>query len=466
MSIYKPCDIRGRADSELKPELYRSWGRALGYQVPAREKFVVGGDVRSSTPAFLDALMQGLCEAGADTVNLGVLPTPMVYYAKRRLGAAGCAIVTASHNPPEINGLKWIIGDCPPSADDIARLGRTSRLRPKDNHRLPSQPRTLDVSFDYVAWLQERWVEDLNAQRRVLLDPMHGCCSFRARRYLQAVFPRSLFMAIHDVPDPTFAGRAPDCSQPGCLDDLAETVYRERAHLGIAFDGDGDRIALVDDEGMTLTAEETACVLLRSMAREIKGRPFVHDVKLSDRVREVARKLGAEPVAERAGHAFIRARMIETGAPLGAEVSGHFYYADLGGGDDGLFTACRIISYLARSKRTLSKLRRACPAVYITPDLRLPLDPREREAVLQQVRKAWPVYPQSSTDGVRIDFPDGWALVRNSVTEPAMTFRFEAVDWSSLNRLVWQFCEALPDRGDALWHRFAEAMEHSAGFVP
>jgi len=462
LSIYKPCDIRGVAGTELEPEFYRRWGRGLGLQVAPKAKFVIGGDVRRSTPEFLAALADGLCRAGVDVINLDVLTTPMIYYAKRRLQAAACAIVTASHNPAETNGLKWLIGERPPTADGVAELERAARSSNAKRSRRPrTEARYLDISFDYVAWLQERWVDWMGAQLRVVLDPMHGCCACRARRYLQAVFPHSLFVAIHDAPDPSFAGRSPDCSRSENLEELAEAVYRERADLGIAFDGDGDRIALVDNEGNLLTAEEATWVLLASFGRQLRRRSFVHDVKFSDCIPRRARKLGAEPVAERSGHTFLRTRMLETGALFGAEVSGHYFFEELGAGDDGLFAACRVIAHLAQGKKSLAKLRRACPPVFVTPDLRVALPPGEHDRVLRRVRQSWSQRPQTFTDGVRIDFPKGWALVRSSVTEPAVTFRFEADRWPSLSRLVRRFCEALPGLGADLWTQFAATTGHA-----
>ncbi|MEN6494766.1 MAG: hypothetical protein ABFD16_10775 [Thermoguttaceae bacterium] len=459
LSIYKPCDIRGRANGDLTPELYRNWGRILGLQVAATEKFVVGGDMRSSTPNFLAALVEGLAATGVDVVDLGILPTPMVYHAKRRLAAAGCAIVTASHNPEEINGLKWIIGDRPPTEAEVALLeDESDRPAAIPSDRSPSQPRTLDVSFDYVAWLQETWVEWQQAECRVVLDPMHGCNVYRARRYLQAVFPHSLFSAIHDEPDPTFGGHRPDSSHAEFLDELANAVDHQRAQVGIAFDGDGDRVAFVDDEGVPLTAEETTWVLLHSFGPSLAGQPFVYDSKFSDRIAEAAQELDAVPLAERSGHAFIRTRMLQAHALFGAEISGHYFYRELQGSDDGMYTACRLISHLAQSGKTLSELRRSCPAIYMTPELRVPLGREEVAATLEQVRAAWPHYPQTLLDGVRVDFPDGWALVRSSVTESALTFRFESTDWNHLHKLVWRFCDAIPEVGDTLWARYEEAL--------
>jgi phosphomannomutase len=470
MSIYKPCDIRGNATDELSPALYAGWGRVLGRQLPAMAKFVVGGDVRTSTPAFLTALADGLCQTGLDVVNVGLLPTPMVYYAQQRLDADGCAIVTASHNPANMNGLKWLVHDRPPTPDEVAvmaggamqpELGSAVKQKVvSGNGRCPTTPRTLDISFDYVASLQERFVDVIGAQLHVVLDPMHGCWAEKARRYLHAIFPQCLFSTISDTVDGQFGGREPDCSQARALTGLCDAVYRERADLGIAFDGDGDRIAVVDNEGAALTPEETVSVLLNAFADELPGERFVYDQKFSDRIPESARRLGAEPLVERSGHTFLRARMRESNALFGAEQSGHYFFRSLHGAEDALYTACLLIEHLSRSEQRFSALRRTCPPVYMTPDLRLfvPLD--EQPRIMDGVRAAWSQFPQRTLDGVRIDLPGGWALVRRSVTEPALTFRFEGLDWSALENLVERFCDALPDWGDEVWMRYRAALGH------
>jgi phosphomannomutase / phosphoglucomutase len=491
VSIYKPCDIRGQAATELTPELYLRWGATLGGWAGAGSKFVVGGDTRASTPSLLAALAEGLCHSGVDCVQLGHVPTPMIHHAKRRLRAVGCAVVTASHNAAATNGLKWMIGEQPPGPEEVERLQseaekkdpgtrkrrkkgtRQQRAGVKANvssksarrsvpesacSQLSPPPRELDVSYDYVAWLQETWIDALRARLHVVIDPMHGSWAGRARRYLHAVFPECLISVLHDDPDPDFGGRDPDCSRPENLGELCQHVYRERADLGIALDGDGDRVALVDNQGIPLTAEETTCVLLTSYGRKLRGQPFVYDLKFSDRVPEAARRLGAEPLVERSGHGFLRARMRQTGAAFGAEISGHYFFSELDGGDDGLFTACRAIAFLARSGKPLDKLRRRCPSVYMTPDLRLPLPGAAQEKVLRQVRRAWSAFPQCALDGVRVDVPGGWALVRSSVTESALTFRFEAADWPGLDDLVERFCDSLPELGTALWARYEAAL--------
>lgn len=459
MNLYKPHEISGRVDTELTPELYCSWGRTLGLQVRPGDKFVVGGDVRRETPDFLAALLDGLASAGVDVVLLGILPMPMIYHAAQRLQAAGLASVTASYSPAGIHGLRWRIGGRSPSPEDVQRLrAEAENPSPMPADRSVSKPRLLDVSFDYVSFLQENWVDSRGAECRAVLDPMFGCCSARARRYLQAVFPHSLFSAIHDAPDSTFGGRIPDCTQPENLVELCDAVENERADLGIAFDDDGDRVSFVDNEGVVLTAEETAWILLQSFGAELQGRPFVYDLKFSKQIPEAAWQLGADSIEQSSGYALLHQRMQETQALFGVGLRGHFFFGDLAGDDDGLFAACRLIAHVDRTGSSLADLRRECPAIYMTPDLRVRLDPQEAGATLAEIRELWKKYPQTQLDGVRIEFPDGWALVRPSVTEPALTFRFESSDWTRLHKLIWRFCDRLGYVGDTLWARYEEAV--------
>ena len=226
----------------------------------------------------------------------------------------------------------------------------------------------------------------------------------------------------------------------------------------MAFDGDGDRIALVDNEGMALNAEEAAWALLQTFGPQLRGDRFVYDLKFSDRIREAAESAGAEAIMERSGHSFLRAGMHHSEALFGAETSGHYFFRELEGGDDGLLAACRLIAYLGDSERTMSDLRRACPTAFITPDLRVAVNGDGGLRLIQQIRQSWSEHPQTTIDGVRIDLPGGWALVRQSVTEPALTFRFESADWHGLDHLVGRFCQLLPEVGPQLWSRYRAAM--------
>lgn len=459
MSIYTSHEISACVATQLTPELYRSWGRTLGCQIAPSEKFVVGGDVRRETPDFKAAFCEGLASTGADAVDLGIAPTPMVYYAARRLGAAGCGMITTSYGSAIQNGLKWRIRGKVPSEEDVARLARdTENPSSPPQGRTATSPRFLEICFDYVGFLQETWVDSQATDCRVVLDPMFGCNAARARRYLQAVFPRSLFWAIHDRPDPTFGDRTPDCTLAENVEELSRTVEQERAHLGIVFDADGDRICVVDNEGVTLTAEELTHVLLASFGPELTGQPFVYDLKFSRHMAAAATALGSRAVMERSSYAALHARVRETGALFGAGVRGHYFFGALEGDDDALFAACRLIAHLGRCGQSLAELRRACPKIYMTPDLRIPCLPRQLDQRLELVRAAWADYPQLPLDGVRVEFPDGWALVRPSVNGPALTFRFESGSWSDLQKLVLRFADPLGDLGDSLWAAYEQVM--------
>ncbi len=219
VSINKPCDDRCAAAIGLSADLYKQWGRALGRRLPPMAKFVVGGDVRDCTPPLLAALVEGLCQEGLDVVDLGLLPTPMIYYAKHRLRADGCAIVAAAECGTAAfgcAGLQWMLGDRPPTPDDVAALEQAATAfavpsgegRGRASSRQTTTPRTLDVSFDYVACLQETFVESLTARQHVVVDTMHGSWAAKARRYLHAVFPQCLFSTIHDDPDGSRVGQA------------------------------------------------------------------------------------------------------------------------------------------------------------------------------------------------------------------------------------------------------------------
>jgi len=435
MSVYKPCDIRGPV-AELSPELYRTWGASLARRVEPGTRFVIGGDVRTTTPGFLAALEEGLVAGGLHVLNTGVAPTPMVYFAKDAFGAAACAIVTASHNPPDINGLKWMFGNQPPTEQEVHALRDAVDHPPIDDRPLGVRE-SIDPTEAYSAWLAGTLGDGPRPENMtVVVDPGNGSWSGRAVPALAALFPGIRVMGIHDTPDGTFPNRNADCSRPQYLSVLSEAVVAQGAALGIAFDGDGDRVAFVDNEGVGLSAEEGTCVLLNSFGEALSGQAFVYDIKFSDRVSEAASGFGAEPLAERSGHAFIRARIQATDALFGAEISGHYFYGALESRDDGLYSACRMLCHLAREGRTLAELRHACPPIHMTPDLRVTVALADQPRVIEAVKAAFADRPQRFVDGVRVDFEDGWALVRASVTEPALTFRFEGASADALARIA------------------------------
>lgn len=438
--------------------MYARWGEAIGLQVAAGSKFVLGGDNRNSTPQFMRGMIEGLCRAGLDVVDVGELPTPMIRYARRRLMAAGCAAVTGENLPPGWNGLKWTLGDLPPTHEETQRIRKCPTAAPPAPARQTGEPRTLDVTFDYVAWMQEAFVEAMESQLHVVIDPMHGSYAQRARRYLQAIFPRAIFSTIRDTPDGCFCNCVPSCMSAENLQELSETVYRERADLGVALDGDGQCAAFVDEEGMPLIGEEVAWLLLSSMERKLADQRFVCDLRLSNCIPATARKFGGVPLIERNGYSAIRTRMAKSDALFGADLDGRYFFQALGGEADALYAACSLIAFVAKSHASLGSLRRRCGAVYLTPELHLPLPRSKQEWVIEGIRLAWEEGDHSTLDGLRVDLGDGWFLVRPQPEAGMLTFRAESSDWPSLDALVSRLCQAAPAVGEELWAAYRTAM--------
>ena len=312
--------------------------------------------------------------------------------------------------------------------------------------------------MSYVANLQETWIDAMGAQLHIVIDPMHGSWSGKARRYLHAIFPQCLITAINDTPDPAFDGQAPDCSDWQHLHELCDAVYRERAHLGVAFGGDGDQVALVDNQGMALTDEETTWMLMESLGKAMHNEQFVYDLRFSDRVSERAKQLGAQPLGERSGQGFVHRRMTATGALFGAELGGHYYFREMKGCDDGLYAACRMIAFLAQNEKSLAQWRWECPPMYITPELQIGMPLQSQARIMEKIRQEWSSFPQQVVDGIRIETPGGWFLVRGSAAESALTFRFESLDWPALDHLVQRVCDTIDELGKELWQQYSTAM--------
>jgi phosphomannomutase/phosphoglucomutase len=442
MSVYKPCDIRGPV-TELSPERYGSWGRSIGRRIQGGETVIVGGDVRVSTPVFQAGLVEGLRDAGAAVLDVGIVPTPMVYFAGRDQKASACAVVTSSHSPPDTNGLKWTIGSSPPSEEQVAEFEVEERNGVASTATSRGVVETVSPEEAYLAWLETvvaGW-EPANEQPplRILIDPGSGCWAGRAGPMLERCFPGLAVGAIYNDPDGTFSSRNPDSSRPEHLETLCRDVVEGGFALGLAFDGDGDRVAFVDETGHVLSSEEATHILLQAQSDTLRGHGFVYDLKFSDVIPASAAALGARPLVERSGHAFIRSRMRAEGAAFGAEVSGHFFYKALDSGDDALYSGALLLARLGPSGRSLGAWRRDCPPVYMTPELRRTLSAKEMDRLLESVETRYRDRPISRVDGLRIEFNDGWALMRKSVTEPALTFRFEGRSAAALDRIVEEF---------------------------
>ncbi len=438
MSIYKACDIRGVYPDELDEALYADLGRAMGTVLREREanpRVVVGGDVRLSTPTLRAGLLDGLTATGCHVADLGIVPTPVVYFAARARHADGLAIVTASHNPPGHNGLKLCLGPLPVTPDEIARVAELARGGPFASGR--GSVEAVAVEADYVGFLTA------SAQPgdgfRVVLDCGNGSSSSLAPRVL-----RQLGYEVVELfcePDGTFPNRSPNPALPENLGALRDAVRASGAGIGLALDGDGDRVAIADDAGRSLTGDQGIVLLAAHTVGP--GDKAVCDIKCSRAVLDAIEARGAAPLLERSGHAFIKTRMIREDARYGGELSGHFFYRELGGGDDGLYTVLRLAELAKGSARPVSAVVDAMPRYAITPDVRLPYDRPDGAERLDQLA-AGADGDVTRLDGVRVAYADGWGLARVSVTEPLLTFRFEAYTGAA-RAIAERFLAPAPD---------------------
>jgi phosphomannomutase/phosphoglucomutase len=441
MSIFKACDIRGVYPRDLDEPLYDRLGRALGTLLRQRTvapAVLVGGDVRPSTPSLRASLIAGLVSTGCRVSDLGTVPTPLVYFAARRRQPDGLAVVTASHNPPNHNGLKLSLGPLPITEAEMARVERT--LAEGAFARGHGSVEPLSVEEEYLDFLAAavRPADGLC----LVLDCGNGTSSALAPRALRRLGCDVL--ELFCTPDGAFPNRSPNPALPENLTALCQRVREAGARLGVALDGDGDRLALVDDLGRPLTGDQAIILLARHALRgKPPGERVVCDLKCSQAVLEAIQAAGGVPLLERSGHAFIKARMLRENALFGGELSGHFFYRELAGGDDALYSILRVAELLNAAPAPLSAVVDALPHYAITPDLRIPYAAADGPERIERLAAAADG-DVLRLDGVRVAYPDGWALARCSVTEPLLTFRFEATAGSP-RAIAERFLAPAPD---------------------
>lgn len=452
MSIFKSCDIRGVYGQDLDESIAYRLGRAVGARLRGRH-VLVAGDLRLSTPPLAKALMQGLQASGAHVLDAGRIPTPAFYHALRRLRAAGGVMVTASHNPARYNGFKLMLGEWPITEEELQQIAiemEAGAFGEGQGHY-----HRVRVLADYAEMLACAF-PDLG-RHRLVVDAGNGSMGIVAppilRRLGQEIVP------LYCEPDGAFPHRDPNPAVPSHLLALQMEVRRREAELGVAYDGDGDRVVFVDETGAVLAADRALVLFIRHILAEQPGAAVVYDLKSSSVVPEAILAAEGRPLMERSGHGFIKRRLIEEGAALGGEVSGHYFFSALRG-DDALYATLLMLRVLDRLGAPLSGAMVAVPAYPITPDIRLPCPPERAQGILQDLRAAFAGYPISLLDGVRITFPDGWALARLSVTEPLITLRFEARSEEALARLMAEVRDASADlrqvweeggRGELAW---------------
>jgi phosphomannomutase len=428
--IFREYDIRGIVGETLFVEDAYRIGRAFASK--AEGTVVICRDGRLSSPQLSEALCRGITDSGCNVVDIGVGPTPMLYYAAHRLKAAGGVMLTGSHNPPTHNGFKFVLGGKPFFGKDIQMLHAAIAVGTFSEGK--GKAETLDISERY----SEELLNAYNGKRelKVAWDAGNG-----ATGNIMETLCRRLpgqHIALNAKIDGTFPAHHPDPSVPENLQQVADIVCARGLDAGIAFDGDGDRIGVVDNHGEMLFGDQLLMLYAADVLADNPGATVIADVKTSQALFDEVARLGGKPLMWKTGHSLIKSKMAETGAKLAGEMSGHMFFADkYYGYDDALYAAVRLLGFLSRTGKKLSQLRAALPKMINTPELRFDCAEDRKFQVIEEVKKRLEADGAtfSDIDGVRVSSKDGWWLLRASNTQAVLVGRCEAVNDAALERL-------------------------------
>ncbi|HYQ22578.1 phosphomannomutase/phosphoglucomutase [Stenotrophomonas sp.] len=439
--IFRAYDIRGVVGSELNARTAALIGQAIGTVALEQglREVVIGRDGRLSGPELSASLAEGLRRAGCSVIDIGLAPTPLVYFAAFHLRTGTCVAVTGSHNPPEYNGFKVVIGGETLSGDAITDLHQRISQGRLAQATEPGDYQQREVAADYI----QRIADDVQLDRplKVVADAGNGVAGAFAPQLLEAIGAEVIPLYC-DV-DGTFPNHHPDPSEPANLEDLVQTVKRFGADLGVAFDGDGDRLGVVTGEGKIIYADRLLMLFAADVLMRNPGAMVIYDVKCTGKLSDHVLRNGGSPLMWKTGHSLMKAKMRETDAELAGEMSGHFFFKERWFGfDDGLYAAARLLEILAQREETPHEVMEELPDMVSTPELKVPVaagTPHALVAMLVEAAQS-PDNPYvggrlSTIDGLRVDFPDGWGLVRASNTTPVLVLRFEGNDEAALERI-------------------------------
>ena len=422
--IFREYDIRGLVEQDLAPENVELIGKAIGTFIrrDGGKTLTLGWDIRASSVEFREIITRALNSTGCDVIDIGRVPTPVSYFSLHHLNPDGGVMITGSHNPPEFNGFKISHGQHSLYGDKIQIL--KGLIDKKDFETGSGTARVTDLLDAYMDKVCE--VIRIKRPLKVVVDGGNGCFGIVGPQLLRklGVDPIEQFCE----PDGTFPNHHPDPTVPEYMRDLIARVQSEKADLGIGFDGDADRIGVVDDKANLLWGDQLLILFARSILKAHPGTAVVGEVKCSQNLYDDIKKQGGVPVMSAAGHSLIKNKMRETGALLAGEMSGHMCFKDnYYGFDDAIFAACRILEIVAASSTPLSGMLSDLPKTFTTPEIRVDCPDNLKFKIVKELTGHFRSrYEVVDIDGVRIQFDNGWGLVRASNTQPVLVLRFEA----------------------------------------
>lgn len=443
--IFREYDIRGKVSDDFSPEVVENLGKAFGTFISRSggQEIALSGDVRLTTPSLIESFKTGVLSTGVDVINIGILPTPANYFSMFKLDVAGAVQITGSHNPPEFNGFKMSRNKKSVFGDSIQDL--RSIIEKEDYETGEGDEAPYKIINDYRKMISEKI--SIERPLRVVMDCGNAAAAICAPDIFKK-FNIELTELYCDV-DGTFPNHHPDPTVKENLTDLIKLMKTGNYDVGIAFDGDADRVGVVDETGEVIWADQLMALFLPELVNP--GDEILYDVKCSKALEEEIIKYQGKPVMWKTGHSLIKQKMVELNCKFGGEMSGHIFFADdYYGYDDAIYVAARLLQTLSRSKKTLSELRSELPKYFSTPEIRLEANSDEEKFMIS--KKAVDYFTAnfncSTVDGVRINFEDGWGLVRASNTQPVIVCRFEATSEQRMQQIKKLITDKLNEMGE------------------
>ncbi|MGQ9628147.1 MAG: phosphomannomutase/phosphoglucomutase [Anaerolineae bacterium] len=423
--IFRQYDIRGVVDKDLTEPVVEALGRGYGTYMRSlgKRRASLGRDMRLSSERFKDALARGMLSAGLDVVDIGLVPTPALYFSLFTLDVDGGIMITGSHNPPEFNGFKVGVEKTTIYGEEIQNLRRI--VEAGDFAKGRGALTQKDVIESYVEAVKGR-IGPFARPLRVVADAGNGMAGRIVPRILRELGAEVI--ELYCELDGTFPNHHPDPTVPEYLQALIARVREENADLGLAYDGDADRLGVVDENGRIIWGDQLMILFSREVLAKKPGASIIFEVKCSQALVEEIERAGGQPIMWKTGHSLIKEKMKELNAPLAGEMSGHLFFADeYFGYDDAIYASCRLVRLLARSEKTIGQMLADVPVYYSTPETRVDCSDEEKFKVVEELSRHFKkLYDTIDVDGVRILFGDGWGLVRASNTQPVLVLRFEA----------------------------------------
>ena len=443
--IFREYDIRGKVAEDFPPEVVVSLGKAFGTLVKRSggREIAISGDIRLTTPDLINFFKEGVLSTGVDVINIGIVPTPVNYFSLFELDVAASVQITGSHNPPEFNGFKLSLHKKPVYGVQIQLIKNFILNLDYDNGE-GSETR-FKLLPKYAEMIQSKI--SINKKMKVVMDCGNAAAAINAPSIFKdlGVELKELFCE----PDGTFPNHHPDPTVEENLKDLISEIKNGDYDLGIAFDGDADRLGVVDETGDIIWADQLLAILLSDVIEE--GDEVIFDVKCSQALEDVISELGGRPVMWKTGHSLIKNKMAENNCKIGGEMSGHIFFADdYFGYDDAIYVAGRLIQMLSNTEKTLSELKSVIPKYISTPEIRLDAESDEKKFEIAKMAEDYfsKNYDCITVDGVRVKFKEGWGLVRASNTQPVIVCRFEGDTIDNMNKIQSIILDKLKEFGN------------------